>query len=297
VPAVFWLRLEADYRDAIARREDRERLQQSLAWLKEIPLAHMRKHGWVKKQVDKALQLEECLRFFGIASPAQWDSVVESATARYRRSTAFETDSGAVLAWLRRGQLEAQALACPPFDPDHFREALLESRALTTRPPNVFVSALVKLCAAAGVVVAFVPAPPRSRVSGATQWLNAEKAVIQLSLRYKRDDHLWFTFFHESGHILLHGRKKIFLEGPLKGRQTEVEEAEANSFASEILIPTDTYQQFLQEGEYDDEAKLREFAGRLGIAPGILVGRLQHDRFLPWSRHNRLMRRLDWAKA
>ena len=56
-------------------------------------------------------------------------------------------------------------------------------------------------CAAAGVAVVFVPALPKTGVSGATRWLHPQKAIIQLSLRYKSNDHLWFTFFHEAGHI------------------------------------------------------------------------------------------------
>jgi Zn-dependent peptidase ImmA (M78 family) len=66
-----------------------------------------------------------------------------------------------------------------------------------------------ELCAGAGVAVVFVPALPKTGVSGATRWINSNKALIQLSLRYRTDDHLWFTFFHEAGHILLHGKKEL----------------------------------------------------------------------------------------
>jgi hypothetical protein len=54
--------------------------------------------------------------------------------------------------------------------------------------------------------VVFVPELPRTGTWGATRWLG-DRAAIQLSLRYKSNDHLWFTFFHEAGHILKHGRK------------------------------------------------------------------------------------------
>ena len=33
-----------------------------------------------------------------------------------------------------------------------------------------------------------------------------------LSLRHKSNDHLWFTFFHEAGHLLLQSKKAAFLE-------------------------------------------------------------------------------------
>jgi HTH-type transcriptional regulator / antitoxin HigA len=72
---------------------------------------------------------------------------------------------------------------------------------------------MIDLCAAAGVAVAFIPELKGCRACGVTRWLTPEKALIQLSLRYKTDDHLWFTFFHEIGHVLLHGKKEVFLEG------------------------------------------------------------------------------------
>ncbi len=47
--------------------------------------------------------------------------------------------------------------------------------------------------------------------SGAAYWLG-DKAVIQLSIRFRTNDHLCFSFFHELGHILLHGKKETFLD-------------------------------------------------------------------------------------
>lgn len=42
-------------------------------------------------------------------------------------------------------------------------------------------------------------------------WLD-DTPFIQLTGRFKRNDVFWFTFFHEAGHILLHGKKDVFLE-------------------------------------------------------------------------------------
>lgn len=88
------------------------------------------------------------------------------------------------------------------------------------------------ICAQAGVAVVFVDELPHLRTSGATRWLSSNKALIQLSLLYKTDDHLWFTFFHEAGHILLHGKKDVFLE---EGTGTDDKEADADSFAASTL--------------------------------------------------------------
>src|SRR5207302_1014248 len=132
-----------------------------------------------------------------------------------------------------------------------------------------------KMCAEAGVPVVFVREVPGTRASGAARWLTPTKALIQLSLRHLSDDHLWFSFFHEAGHVLLHGKKDTFIhEGQSGAQPVEELEREADAFASNGLIP----RRFDAELKYlkTDQA-IVALAGRIGIAPGVVVGRLQHE--------------------
>jgi hypothetical protein len=41
----------------------------------------------------------------------------------------------------------------------------------------------------------------------------------------------------------------------------------------------------------------RQFADKIGIAPGMVVGRLQHDSLWPYSRGNQLKRPLSFPAA
>jgi len=125
-------------------------------------------------------------------------------------------------------------------------------------------------------------------VSGVARWLNPSKALIQLSMRYKSGDHLWFTFFHEAGHILLHGKREVFID--VEGMKNEKED-EANRFAANKLIPPLQYRQLLDMAPFN-RPKLKAFARQADIAPGIVVGRLQHDGYLPYSYCNDLKQRL-----
>ena len=235
--------------------------------------------------------LENVLNFFGIAAPTQWQRIWESGVA-FHQSTVFESDPYAVSAWLRRGEIEAQQIDCAPYDNERFLSALSRVRESTTRPPDVFHPETMRLCAEAGVAVAFVPELPKVRVSGATRWLTANKALIQVSLRYKTDDQLWFTFFHEAGHILKHGKRDVFIEND--GEYDEKEE-EANQFASDFLIPRSEYGPFYSGAGYYSKDEIRDFARRLGIAPGIVVGRLQHDEKLPKQNCNDLKQHFEWT--
>jgi len=292
VPASFWNNREHNYREALARIEEKGRLKSQVRWLKELPVSAMVRLGWIRGFQDKVRQLQELLNFFGVASPDQWEELWGGKEVAFRKSPAFQSNPGAVAAWLRKGEVDATRLRCAPFDESKFRAALSRIRALTVEPPEIFQSELIRLCAEAGVAVVFTPELPGTRVSGATRWLSPERAMIQLSLRYKTNDHLWFTFFHEAGHILLHGKRDVFLESE---KSEDGKEKEADRFASNVLIPATEFQK-LVERRGRGQRDICDFAEKLGIAPGIVVGRLQHDRIIPRSYFNDLKKRLTWAK-
>jgi addiction module HigA family antidote len=292
LPASFWNARESNYREALARIEERRTLEQHLDWLNRFPAREMARWGWIGDVESKLDKLRELLRFFGIASPAEWEAVWGKPQAAFRRSSAFESDACAVSAWLRQGERQALEIDCTPFDRATFLASLKKIRELTTTLPDTFCRELPAMAARSGVVVAFVPELPRAPISGATRWLTTSKALIQLSLRYKTDDHLWFTFFHEAGHIALHGKSAVFIEGPARGGGPE--EAEANEFAQDWLIPPDRYQTFTEGKVRFSKVDIASFAASIGVSPGIVVGRLQHDKKLPLSHCNDLRLKLAW---
>lgn len=289
VSASFWNNLEKNYRETLARLAEQERLQKQIAWLTELPVKSMVKLGWIRPFKEKVHQLQEVLNYFGVASPERWHEMWLGSQVAYRTSQAFASDPGAVSAWLRKGELIAREIECKPYDESAFKSALKAIRNSTIKPPEEFQHEIIQLCADAGVAVAFVPELPKMRASGATWWLHPTKAVVLLSLRYKSDDHLWFSFFHEAAHILLHGKKDFFIEDS----NTNDKEDEANRYASEFLIPAAKLKTLVSTTRISKDA-IRRFADELGIAPGIVVGRLQHDGHLPITHCNDLKTRLVW---
>ena len=293
ITAGFWGNRERDYREALARQKEQERLQSLVTWLETIPVSAMAKKGWIPSCRDKVQKLQEVLNFFGVVDPQQWEDLWNTgALAAFRKSPAFRSKPGAVAAWLRKGELDAQRLQCGEYDESRFRGALKTLRSLTADPPEEFCPEIVRHCADAGVAVVFVPQLPGTRASGATRWLTPRKALIQLSLRYKTTDHLWFTFFHEAGHILRHGKRDVFLD-ELTGQEGDKEE-DANTFAGDFLIPPREYEQLISSGSLTKD-KVRQFASRIGVAPGIVVGRLQHEKQIPYSHLNNLKLPLKWS--
>jgi HTH-type transcriptional regulator/antitoxin HigA len=292
VPARTWNSLESSYRDHLARMEDTKATGSDSEWLRTLPIRELKARGKLPDTRDTGLLLQAVFRFFGVANRQAWERLWRAPLASFRKSNAFRSDPPAVAAWLRLGEIEAAGIACEPFDQRRFRETLRTIRSLTTQLPELFQDKVVRLCANAGVAVVFVPEIKGSRVSGAAHWLTTSKAVIQLSLRYKSDDHLWFSFFHEAAHILLHSKREIFITE--NKDQDLVEEDEANEFAETFLIPK------RYVGELFDlrsKADILGFSESLGIAPGIVVGRLQKEGILDWRTDcNQLKRRFRFVE-
>lgn len=293
-PAQFWNAREQKYQEYQAQKQEIECLKAEQGWLKKFPLKDMVSLGWIVPGASELETLKQLWSFFGVTGPDPWKQVYASGVA-YRKSPTFKGDPAVVAAWLRQGEILARARRCANFDGKKFRQALGEIRSLSRSAPDIYVPRMQELCAQAGVVVVFVPELPKTCVSGVARWLSPTKALIQLSLRYKADDHLWFTFFHEAGHILLHGKKETFLE--LDGRREEDErETEANTFARNTLIPPQLYEVLLSQRPIS-RTKLESAAAEWGIAPGIVVGRLQHDRVIHPSHLNDLKVGLRWSNS
>ncbi len=288
VPSRMWNNLEANYREQLAKIADRQRLEEDLDWLKSIPTNELIKQGVVEKQPDKISLLHAILSFFGVASSESWHDLWMQPEASFRKSAAFEAQPEAVATWLRLGELKAHGVETEPYDKDEFRAALDEIRDLTTENPEVFGPEMKELSASAGVAVVFVPEVKNCPISGVARWLTAEKALIQLSLRHKSDDHFWFSFFHEAGHILNDAKKEVFIDD---GNEEEGREEQANRFAANFLIPPS---EAFQLPNLKSKAAVQRFAESIGIAPGIVVGRLQKDGVIPYKNLNGLRQRFEW---
>lgn len=290
----FWIDREANYQRHKARIEAAQRHSSWVSWLMELPIKELMACGAIPKvRIDEKSKpgiVETCLRFFGVASPDQWRAHYGGMQVSFRRSKEEQCDVGAISAWLRLGEQEAEKISAPKFDKALFEQALGRIRSLTREPPEVFEPKLRQELNAAGVLLVFVPSIPRSHVSGVARWLGPTRPVIQMSLYGKTNDKFWFTFFHEAAHILLHSnnaedKRSIFLDDPNATKSTDPKEHEANLWASQCLIP-----QRFEAGlpSLRSKVAVRAYADAVGIHPGIVVGRLQHDKLIEPSWFNDL---------
>ncbi len=309
VPAERWLELEALHQKRLAAKRRRERAGSAAAWLDELPVDAMVAARWIPEVGSDAERVVQLLDWFGVASPEAWRQVYVAPQARYRRSPPFEADPGTLAAWMRTGEIQARSMRTRHYDKKRFQRALEEIRRLTLEPPDVYQDRMIELAADAGVAVAFSRELEGLPVAGATRWLWPRRALIHLSLACETDDQLWYTFFHQAAHLLLHGKKQVFLEGAVRAaagappapigsdRGGDEEELAADEFATGFLVPEATLGKLKPfcDSRRISETILRTFAAELHVAPGIVVSRLQQLGWLPETWFNDLKWPLGWA--
>lgn len=280
----FWISRDAQYHDDLLRVDADQ-------WAQRFPVTQMAEFGWISPPADWHEQIESCLRYFQVDGPAGWEQRYVQALqkAHFRRSPTFDMDTAATSAWFRAGEVHAENQpATALFDADRFARTIAELVGLTRiKDPSRFLPRLVAQCAAAGVVVVVVRPPSGCPVSGVARMYRG-RPLIQLSARHLSDDHFWFSFFHEAGHVVLHPRDQMYVDDFDGGLGDEVED-EANAFAESHLFSAGF------DGPGRPTVRSIARAARAnGVSTGVVVGQLQHRGVIAHNQFNDLKRRYRW---
>lgn len=300
-PAHFWLNLQRQFDEAEARHHELAKSAQWETWARKFPLKEMKKLRFLEAGRS---EVDTLLHFLGVSSPDSWNAVWSASDVAYRQTRKFTTSVEAISAWVRETELVAADLQTADFNEDLLRSSIESLRRLTRTKADTIMEPIQNICAAAGVAVVWVPELPNCGISGCARWLSDKKALVALTLRYKFDDQMWFTFFHELGHILLHRKKRSFvldnaaadLSDQVIDPEMQKYEGEANRFAADVLIPPAALGEFIRKRTFTNE-DIHDFAEAVGIAPGIVVGRLQREHLLARHQGNALKQKLNWQFA
>lgn len=280
-----WGALESFYRNFLAKEQESIRLEKIVNWLEGFPISDLRRLGYIAATSrDKVGQVAELLRFFEVVNPQAWEEVWLQPQVAFRTSRTYSPSIKSLSVWLRLGDIQARAVETGEFSRERVAKELPSFRLLMRKDGKSAIPKLTSMCNQLGIVLIFVPELSGTRCSGAARWLAPERALIQLSLRHKTDDHFWFTFFHELGHLLKHSKKAFFVDGD-NGHERSVEESEADKFAEICLIPS---QYEAEMHNMNDLASVRAFAKKIGASEGVVVGRLQHLGIWSFSKGNEL---------
>jgi HTH-type transcriptional regulator/antitoxin HigA len=276
VPASFWNNLQRDYGLNLARIESEQKLETEINEAKNFKCyAELVKLGCIEAATDWKVKAENLLKFFAVDSLLY----IQKTEAVAFRQASGHFDEYSLAAWLRCGEIEAKKIEVQKFDKKKIKELIPEFRKLTTHPAG-FGTKLKELCASAGIAVVYTPYLSNTKVNGSSRWVG-DKPVIQLNTRGAYSDIFWFTFFHELGHILLHGVKERFVDYQKKEKDSK--EKEADIFAANSLIPPSEYKDLLAIRPLN-RLTVGSFARASGIHISIVLGRLAHEGKAKWNQ-------------
>jgi addiction module HigA family antidote len=232
IPAHFWMNNQRGYDEYIAREKQQIIIQEAIKWAQSFPIEDMHLLGWLPKPKTLHETAAEMLAFFGFANHHAWKDyyLKQQLKVAFRISLASTADPFALSVWLRKGELQGAELQAPTYEAATFKSVFPEILALMEQSSDHLFSDLQAVCLKAGVKVVYTPTLSDLPVIGSTRWM-LDTPLIQLSVCDPADARFWFTFFHEAGHILLHGKKEIFLE---KIEYTDMDpdkEGQADQFA------------------------------------------------------------------
>ena len=290
IPASFWNNLESSYRESLERKKDFESIKDDEKYLTNIPYYEMSKRNWdwISKTRDPYEKVINLRKFFSVASLG-FDTELKRKLA-FRKSNNDNFSKEALYCWLRYGEIQSNKDEYPKFNIEKLKENSKKIRTLADKSFLSQINIIKKLLKECGIALVYEPHLPNTYVNGVSYKITCDKAIIMISDRGKKDDILWFTLFHEMGHLIKHSKKEVFID--LEDTDYSDIELEADEFARNILIPDYIYNDFIKSNNVFNENIIKDFSKNNNISTGIIVGRLQKDGLVGWNQFNNLITRI-----
>ncbi|MDB2315049.1 HigA family addiction module antitoxin [Flavobacteriaceae bacterium] len=293
IPVNFWLEAQKNYDEYKARIGYQINIENAIAWSSTFPYAQMASFGWVPKTRVAKEKVINLFNFFNVASQKGFEDYYYNQRTKvaFRISLKDQKNASLIAAWLRQGEIQADDFQINEFSKTKLKEILPHIKKIMAKQPKDYFLKLQNLCFSAGIKLVFTPCLPKTSIHGSTRWIKSNP-LIQLSGRYKRNDIFWFTFFHEIGHILLHGKKYISIENiDVVGENKEFED-QANEFASNWLLTENQENEILRHPKITSDDILK-YAEKFKTHPAIIIGRLQHKKIIPYGKGNNFFESLE----
>lgn len=273
LPARFWINMESMYREQLSRVLAELEMEHDEEIASQFPYAKMAALEWVaptRKIREKVMNLRA---FFEVAKLGLIEDLRIPGIA-FRVNGENMKSNYALAAWAQKARIEARNKQVSDINIERLREKIPEIRMLTTLEPEEFCGKLQEILSGCGVVIIFLPHIDGSFLHGAS-FIDGKHIVLGLSVRGKYADIFWFSLFHELHHIL---------EGHINSAcsTTKNQEVEADVFARDTLISSKDYSTFIVKARFTKD-DIINFADKIGIAPGIVLGRLQRENKLSHS--------------
>lgn len=290
-----WLKLQMLYDLAISQLPPDEKGERKSRLWRLAPVSDMMKRGWLSETENIDFLEAQVKQFFGNKDVSTSTPVPFAA----RKSTDGTELTKEQKTWFQRSFHLAKSMH---IDTAYSRgqttwNSLFEDLSnLLCEPEEIrhVPNVLMKY----GIRFLVVEHLPGSKIDGISFWLNKRAPVVVLSLRYNRIDWFWFTLCHELAHIYYGDGKvgEVNLDIELVGRGAQAtkdknnEEQRADEFAGNFLVDPSSLEDFcLRKRRIMSNADIVNFARRIEVHPGIVVGQLQHKNKISWSQGREML--------
>ena len=295
IPAHFWTNHQRSYDEFIVRQKQQSIIKDAEEWTRKFPLPEMMRKGWIPKSKTIEQKTMDVLSFFGFAHHVAWEQYYMKQQLKAIFSISLQSISNpyGLTVWLRKGDIQSEEYDVDTYSEKRFREALPSIKELMIKHPKDFFETLQHICLKAGVKVIYTSKLKNVEVTACTRWVQ-NSPVIQLTDRYSRNDIFWWTFFHQVGHIILHGKKNIFLENvEYPDRDIEKEE-EADEFARKWLLTHDQEREILSIST--KQVHINTLAKSINVNPVIIAGKLLGNNLIPVSSSKKYLKEVVLGK-
>lgn len=238
VPAEFWMERERNYRLELAAIQDSENLLNEEEWAKNFPVREMIRLNWIDKHEDTVSLIDNMLSYFSVANTSSFHNFYENDlySTAIKFASKDRQDTHALSAWLRKGDLQATEFRAANFRKSEFLDALqVIKNFMEEDDVNMIIGKILEHARDCGVKIVFTDQLSDVNVIGSARWLN-DHPLIQMRCRYDSVNQFWKTFYHEAGHIVLHGRKELFVDDAEFPKYMQPKEKEANDFYRKKII-------------------------------------------------------------
>lgn len=285
----MWLNLQNSYDIKCLEIEQEKQLDSEKDLLKLIDYKYFVKLGFIEDTRNPLEKIKNLCAFFKISKLNIL--LNQDILVNYRSCSESLSEKNIVnsKAWLQTAINIGKDMESNPFNKSKLEKHIPEIREMTLQSPEVFLPRLKEIFDECGVNFVLLPHLKNSGINGAVTWINSQKVILALNDRRSFADTFWFSLFHEIKHVLQQKHKLTLISFNSKkiDQLDKYLEDEADLFAQETLIPDNSYKHFVTKSNFT-EYQIREFAKQINIHPGIIVGRLQKDDYIDYSRFNNL---------
>ncbi len=286
IPASFWNNLESIYREKIIKANAENAMDADIEIAKQFPYSEMAEFEWIPKTRNSKEKVINLRKYFEVAELSLLGNEQITRIACRRLAITKKSDL-ALMAWAQEVKIVGRNIPTDPINIKELNIIIPEIRKMTILSPEEFCPEIEDLLADCGIALVFLPHLKGSFLQGAT-FTDGNKIYMGLTARGRDADKFWFSLFHELAHIVL---GHIGISDGI----TDADEKAADKWSDDTLIPPDDLEKFKKNKDYSESGVI-QFAEDLGIAPGIVVGRMQSEGMIKYNMLNSLKEKYEIAE-